>query len=419
MQAVYHRPSYVMRGSGGRFLGGVQWFRRAGVVLTLALGGLGGTVPAWAESGFVGLEVQGAEGPAREALGKKGFGGVLVRGVLPHGPADAAGIRPADLLLTFDGVALSGLQQLVGYMRGAQEGQDIAFDVWRNGQQEEVTVALGDWPPGWRIGAEATAIVPRLGVTLRAATAAVRRDLRVPWGITGVVIADVEADSPAARAGLRPGEVIVAVGRQRVTAPGAVEGLLKAQGEVPWMLLVDDGTQLRLAGPGAPAPGQIVAGEGVLAAPLSDGPYVLAVTSEGPAVRPGDTLPAMPVPRTLPEPAEEQVGGLGLTVANLSAEARAVWPVRWSSQGVVITAVERGSPAFGAVLAPGQVIRHVNQAPVQDAGHLVALLEAADTTHVLFTVEDGGARRLVALRRDGQGSAAPAVAPVFQFGKPG
>lgn len=419
MQAVYHRSSHVMCGSGGRFLGGMQWFRRAGMVLTLALGGLGGTVPAWADSGFVGLEVQGAEGPAREALGKKGFGGVLVRGVLPHGPADAAGIRPADLLLTFDDVALSGLQQLVGYMGGAQEGQEITFNVWRKGRQEEVTVALGDWPPGWRIGAEATAIVPRLGVTLRAATAAVRRELRLPWGTVGVVIANVEADSPAARAGLRPGEVIVAVGRQRVTAPGAVEGLLKAQGEAPWMLLVDDGTRLRLVGPGAPAPEEIVAGAGVLAAPLSDGPYVLAVTSEGPAVSPGDTLPAMPAPRILPDPAQEQIAGLGLTVANLSAEARAVWPVRWSSQGVVITAVESGSPAFGAVLAPGQVIRHVNQTLVRDAGHLVALLKAASQTHVLLTVEAGGARRLVALRRDGQGGAAPAVTPVFQFGKPG
>lgn len=410
MQGVYHRPAK----EGGRCGGVLRTLRR---LLWVVLGILAVAGPARAEGGFVGLEVQGAEGPARKALGQEGFGGVLVRNVLPNGPADAAGLRPGDLLTTFDGVALSGLQQLVGYMAGTRPGQGVGVDVWRHGRREAHRLSLGPWPEGWRVETEATAVVPALGLTVRALTPEVRAAHRVPWGRVGVVAAAVVADGPAAEAGLRVGDVVVAVGRRRVVDPAAMVAAVAAQGE-NWMLLVDGGDAVRLAGPGAPPADAMIAGEGVLAVALADGPYVLDTALDGPAVAPGATLPVLPEPAALPDPAQSHLADLGLTVAALSAEARARWSLRWSSRGAVVTQVVAGSAAMAAGLAPGQVIRQVNQVPVEGPAHLAARVAAAPAPQVLLVVDTAGARRLTTLRRDGTVPGAPAATPVFQFGDP-
>jgi len=379
-----------------------------------------GADPARAEQGFVGLEIQAADGPARAALGFDGFGGVLIRDIHPGGPGQRAGLRRGDLLTAFEGVALTGLEQLVQYMATSRPGQAIAFDVWREGRRETRSLTLGDWPDGWRETPAATAVLPRLGLTLHALTADTRGTFGVRWGLTGVVVGTVEPGGEAERRGLRRGDLVVAVGRQPVTHPARVEAALATAGD-DWIMLVDRGNDVRLLGPGAPSADAVVAGEHVLAAGLADGPYVLDTTlGVAAGVARGGAVPALPKPRPLPAAASAQVPEAGLTVAALSAEARGRHAVRWSSQGVVVTGVAPGSAAQLAGLAPGHVIHALNQTPVREPADLARRFAALTASHGLLLGETAHGFRLLSLRRDGASAEAgpTAVQPVFQFGKP-
>ncbi|MFA7431672.1 MAG: PDZ domain-containing protein [Rhodospirillaceae bacterium] len=370
-----------------------------------------------AESGFAGLQIQPADHAARHALGVGGqSGGVLVRDIAPGGPGEAAGLERGDLLLSYEGVGVAGLSQLVAFMQGTKPNTTVSFEVHRQGQRREVSLPLAAWPVGWDMSKASTAIAPAFGTTTTALTADVRESLGVRWGRVGVSVAKVNAGSPAANGGLRAADLLLAIGRTVVIDPAQVEPLVAEAGE-QWMALVERDAAVLLLGPGAPPPGDVVVGPGVLAAALADGPYVMDVSVEGPDAATGDRLPSMPTAVSRPEAAEKVLAQAGLRVATLSDEARAKWPVRWSAQGVVVIAVEPATRASMAGLRPGHVIRSLNQNPVQGLEDLAVLDDPSGT--VLVLAEDlSGFTLLTVEPRGGLPKAAPAARPALQWGVP-
>ncbi len=428
MQAVYDVRRRFLGGDrrmheGGmsRLLGPIGRRMKAtayvvALMLSLCAGASGS---AWAESGFVGLEVQDADGPSRAALGYEGIGGVLVRDIHPGGPGQKAGLARGDLLTTYEGVPLTGLDHLVQYMATSRPGNVIEFAVWRHGRRQPHSLTLGEWPDGWRVSTEATAVVPRVGLTVRALTPDARATFGTRWGTTGVVVSAVEDGGPAARQGVRPGDLVVAAGRRRVTQPADLDAALHEAGDA-WMVLIDRGREVMLLGPGAPAPEAVVAGEAVLAVALDDGPYVLDITLGAPeGARPGGTLKAMPEAAPSPEAATAVLEGSGVTVSALTAELRERHDLRWSSRGVVVTDVAAGSIAQIAGLAPGHVIRSLNQTPVRDPADAAQRFQASTASHVLLLVETWNGYRLLSLGRQTEASTGQPteVRPVFSFGK--
>lgn len=373
---------------------------------------------AAAEPGFAGLQVQAADHASRTALGATEVaGGVLVRDIAPGGPGESAGLARGDLLLRYEGVALSGLTQLVSFMQGSRPGTTATFLVRRHGTDREIALPLVSWPKGWRIERPSTAVSPGFGTTVTALTQDIRDTVGVRWGRVGVLVAKVEAGSPAEAGGLKAGDLLVAIGRSIVAEPAEVETLAAAAGK-RWMALVERNAEVLLVGPGAPPPHDVVAGDSVLAARTADGPYVLDIALGAPAeaVRTG-RLKALPRPAVRPEAAEKVVGGAGLRVATLSEQARARWPVRWSGRGVVVVAVEPGSRASLAGLRPGHVIRSLNQTAVEGIDDLGPLEDEAAS--VMVVAEDlAGFTILTVEPKGGVPHAAPAERPVLQWGKP-
>lgn len=400
------------------------WLVAGALATGLAVGAAGQTSPASAAeagaggSGFAGLQIQAADQAARTAIGATDVsGGVLVRDIAPGGPGEAAGLERGDLLVRYEGVALSGLTQLVSFMQGTRPETSVTFVVRRRGADLDVTLPLSTWPQGWRVDRSATALSPRFGTTAAALTQQVRDNSGVRWGRIGVLLTRVEAGSPAERGGLRSGDLVVAIGRTVVTEPADLETLIAAAGE-RWMALVERSTAVVLVGPGAPPERQVVAGDSVLAAKVSDGPYVLDIALGAPqGAVPAGALKSLPKPAERPAAEEKALAGAGMRVATLSAQAREHWPVRWSAEGVVVVAVEPGSRASLAGLRPGHVIRSLNQVAVRGLDDVAVLEDDAGT--VMAVVEDmAGFSILTVEPKGGLPQAAPVQRPLLQWGTP-
>ena len=83
----------------------------------------------------------------------------------------------------------------------------------------------------------------RLGVNVEPLTSDLAGQLGLRRGMQGVVVREVEPDGPAARAGVQPGDVIIAVNRQAVRSASDIVVALKGSSSRPSLLLINRGGQ--------------------------------------------------------------------------------------------------------------------------------------------------------------------------------
>ncbi|HET8818638.1 MAG TPA: DegQ family serine endoprotease [Xanthomonadaceae bacterium] len=183
--------------------------------------------------------------------------GALVTRVFPGTPADQAGLRPGDVIRSFNGTrvdASSDLPPLVGTL---PPGTEVTLSLLRDGTEREVSLELGKLGDILAGAAPTTAPVPAdlnpLGIRGRNLDPEARRDLGLAPD-EGVAIAGV--DGAAARAGLRPGDVVLSVGREPVGTVSELDARLAGvPADSTVMLLVRRGgsTQFIAVTPGAQA----------------------------------------------------------------------------------------------------------------------------------------------------------------------
>ena len=176
--------------------------------------------------GYIGASVQTLTPELAEAMKLKGEpSGALVGEVTPRSPAEKAGIKTGDVIATANGKKISDareLRLLIGSMAPATKAQ---IEVNREGQKKTFDVELGEMRAGAaEENAEASpeeSAQPEKatvfgGVAVADITEDIRNALNLSKDIKGAVIAEVDADSPAAKAGLREGDVIQEVNKQPV-----------------------------------------------------------------------------------------------------------------------------------------------------------------------------------------------------------
>ena len=150
--------------------------------------------------------------------------GAFVEDVTPDGPADKAGIKPGDFIERINGRPVTDRQELTDAVTAMAPGQVATLDIVRDGKPMTVRVTLADRPNLMAQGGEGPGEAPPSGalqgISVQDLTPSIRQQLGLPSTIKGVVIAQLDPNSPAAQAEqpLQEGDVIEAINRQPVNS---------------------------------------------------------------------------------------------------------------------------------------------------------------------------------------------------------
>jgi serine protease Do len=199
------------------------------------------------ERGWLGVTIQRVTPDIADALGLDAPRGALVSDVLRDAPARDA-LRSGDLILSFDGRDVRESRDLPRLVGATRAGSTVDVVVLRQGREETLQVTVGALEQRSASAQPAAEPAePRLGAALAPADAQTLAALGVK---AGVAVASVEPEGPAARAGLRPGDVILRIGEREVSSPAeAVEAVAEAKGGALLMLVARDGGRLFLGVP--------------------------------------------------------------------------------------------------------------------------------------------------------------------------
>ena len=183
------------------------------------------------ERGRMGVAIQEVSQSLAQSFGLDKPRGALVAAVEPGGPADKAGIKPGDVLLSVNGKAVDRSAELPPLVAAVKPGTKANFDVWRDGAKRTIAVTVTELKPEQVASAKPTS---RRGDDTGKLGLALRQD------DDGLVVEN--ASGPAARAGIQRGDVVVAVNGKRVKSVAELRtAAAKAKGSVA--LLVKRGEQ--------------------------------------------------------------------------------------------------------------------------------------------------------------------------------
>ncbi|MBW8269538.1 DegQ family serine endoprotease [Caldovatus sp. SYSU G05006] len=217
-----------------------------------------------------------------------------------------------------------------------------------------------------------------LGVNIQQVTDEIAEALRVPGGARGALVARAQEDGPAAKAGIRAGDVILRFNGHEVREMRALPRIVaesRVGAEVP-VVVWRDGREETV---------RVILGE-------------LPAEPQQAAATPGEP----------PRPTE--LSGLGLRVAPLSPELRDRFSLRPEQRGVVVVEVTPDSPAAERGLSPGDVIVEVQQQRVntpQELQEQIARLRRQNRATALLLVESQSGQRFVPLRLRGAERGSP------------
>ncbi len=209
---------------------------------------------------YMGVGIMNVDSARAKALKMKEERGAEITQLVPGGPAEKAGLKVNDVILEFDGQHVQGQEQLQRLVRESIPGRQVKVDVWRNGAMQTVAVTIeshremsADDPYGRDIWSELPppgvnwpqiapmppmppfpTIVqsPILGVECE--PLGDEQQFAEFFGVKdGLLVKMVANGSPAARAGIKAGDVIVKVDETRVGTMRELTGALRNASQKP------------------------------------------------------------------------------------------------------------------------------------------------------------------------------------------
>jgi serine protease Do len=196
------------------------------------------------ERAWLGVQIQAVTQALAEGLGLPDRQGALIAGVVPDSPAARAGMQPGDVIYAMNGERLKAFRDLPKRVAAAPMDAEAQFGIWRDGDAHTLTARLDSMPseePKLVLKSDEPASdSAKLGVYLAELTPQNRQRYGISDERSGVLVVEVEPESPAAKAGIRSGSVIEMADQRVVNVPDDVVVMVKqaAALERPLVLLI-------------------------------------------------------------------------------------------------------------------------------------------------------------------------------------
>jgi len=156
--------------------------------------------------GRLGVVIQDINQSLASSFGLKHPAGALVNSVEDGSPADKAGIKPGDVILSLNGQPVDTSADLPPRVAVLKPGTEATMKVWRDNAEHQVTARVAELEQSTAIAETGSHTKGRLGLAVRPLTREERSQSHVGDGLLVV-----EASGPAARAGITSGDVVLAI----------------------------------------------------------------------------------------------------------------------------------------------------------------------------------------------------------------
>ena len=168
--------------------------------------------------GYIGISFQPVDESLARALNLPEARGIIVTEVVNDSPAMDAGIQSEDVILKFNGNFIQSTSEFRRRVAEMMPGTEIILTVNRDGDEMDIRVTLGELPTDEVVVANLETMREVIGFTVTELTQELRQRLRIRSSINGVLVEDVDPNSPAARNGLRQGDLILSLNRRPVSS---------------------------------------------------------------------------------------------------------------------------------------------------------------------------------------------------------
>jgi serine protease Do len=189
--------------------------------------------------GMLGVGIQDLDKDLAKQFNLPDDNGALVTSVSPDSAAEKAGIQVGDVITGFNGKPVESSRDLKNKVGGVAPGSKVKLDLVRNGKPLTLATTIGEAPQESAAADEGAAPeqAAKLGLSLQPLTP----ELAQRFGLaekSGLLIADVDQGSPAARAGLQEGDLIVEVNRKKVAKVSELQAAVAASRKEGSVLLL-------------------------------------------------------------------------------------------------------------------------------------------------------------------------------------
>lgn len=276
---------------------------------------------------FLGVHVEDVTKENMSRYGMRDVRGVGVTEIVKDSPAEKAGLRKDDVILGFNGESVTSTRKLHRLVSESSADQNVRLTISRGGSEQEVSATLGKRQGTGMLNAKIreevkqkmeqlkkempkiksgdstwifhTGSYRRIGIGTQTLT----KQLAEYFGVSeGILVTSVNDNSPAAKAGLKAGDVITAADGEKVNSPGDISRAIgkKQDGPVTLTVVRDRNTRSVIVTPEKPPAGS-GADIRTIVTPEIRIPVIPAITIQTPQI----VVPAIPsidvtVPTRLP-----------------------------------------------------------------------------------------------------------------------
>ncbi len=191
--------------------------------------------------GWLGVNIQEVTPELAKSFNLSEKRGALVAEVVKDGPAEKAGIVQGDVIVEFNGKAITDSKDLPRTVAATPIGKTVTVKLWRNGGMVKKDVKIGQMQDDKTTEVAKAPSGKKLGIRVQTMTPDIAASLGVKNG-SGVVVTDIDSAGPAAEAGIRRGDIIREMNKTPIKdAESFIRSMEQAKGDGSILFLIQRG----------------------------------------------------------------------------------------------------------------------------------------------------------------------------------